>query len=237
MSIGRPTPKKGIFAILQLVFVLGIVFAIRWAFYEPFIIPSGSMIPSLLVNDHVLVSKSTYGIRYPFTKAFMTGVKTPERGEIVVFRAVSGDYFMIKRVIGLPGEEIRVDQKGVVFINGKALERTAFKDDLHLEDYTDLDLENGRNWNYFSENQKYKVRQTPRNFDRSFGPFKIPEGNVFVMGDNRDRSADSRVWGALPLENLLGRATSVWMSCEQMLRDMPMCNLSTLRSKRIFSSL
>ena len=81
-------------------------FAFRWGFYEPYVIPSGSMIPSLLINDHIVVQKYAYGLRWPFTNSWMYGPEIPERGDIVVFRSVKDSgFFMVKRVVGLPGDE------------------------------------------------------------------------------------------------------------------------------------
>lgn len=95
------------------------ILAFRWLLFEPFVIPSGSMIPTLLVHDHILVSKSAYGVRIPFTKTWIADFGGPKRGEIVVFKSVEGSYFMIKRVIGLPGDKIEMQEDGRVKVNGE----------------------------------------------------------------------------------------------------------------------
>src|ERR1700729_3545582 len=99
------------------------ILAFRWALFEPYVIPSGSMIPTLLIHDHILVSKFAYGLRIPFTKVWMFRGEEPKRGDIVVFRSVEDSgYFMIKRVVGLPGDQVEIEPEGYVKINGEKLE-------------------------------------------------------------------------------------------------------------------
>src|ERR1700733_10665233 len=93
------------------------ILAFRWLLFEPFVIPSGSMIPTLLIHDHILVSKSAFGVRLPFTKWWVLDFGNPKRGDIVVFKSVEGNYFMIKRVIGVPGDKIEMQEDGMVKVN------------------------------------------------------------------------------------------------------------------------
>ena len=102
------------------------ILAFRWLLFEPYVIPSGSMIPTLLIHDHILVSKFAYGVRMPFTKSWLFKASEPARGDIVVFRSVEDTgYFMIKRVVGVPGDTVEVDADGYLKLNGKKLETKA----------------------------------------------------------------------------------------------------------------
>lgn len=230
-------------------FAVAAILAFRWALFEPYVIPSGSMIPTLLIHDHILVNKFAYGLRYPFTKTWIFRGSEPQRGDIVVFRSVEDSgYFMIKRVVGVAGDKIEVDPEGYVKLNGEKLEAkelniTSEADNqdpyYHVKevdiggDYKDFD--------FYQENLKglqHRVMLTkgaPRFFDR---PFTVPEDHYFCMGDNRDNSKDSRYWGPLPRENLLGKAMFVWLSCEDTLPFLPfLCNPAKLRWARFFHGL
>ena len=185
--------------------VLLIVFLLRGFIVEPFKIPSGSMLPSLYIGDFILVNKFAYGIRVPVLnkKIFETG--NPERGDVMVFRYPrdpSLDY--IKRVIGLPGDHIAYYNK-VLYVNGKPVERE-FKAQYegpgqqHASEYVEslVDLE-------------HSILLMPGRPKSLEGEYIVPEKMYFVMGDNRDNSADSRVWGAVPEENIVGKAFMIWM--------------------------
>jgi signal peptidase I len=162
---------------------------IRTFVVQAFKIPSGSMKPTLLVGDHILVNKFIYGIRIPFTDRTFISVTTPKRGDVIVFkfpRDTSKDY--IKRVIGLPGDQIQlVDQK--LLVNGKQV------DDPHAF--------------YALAGMKLD------SFLRHFGPVTVPADHLFVMGDNRDESSDSRVWGFVPRSYVLGKAFLIYWSWDQ----------------------
>lgn len=225
------------------------ILTFRWLLFEPYVIPSGSMIPTLLIHDHILVSKFAYGMRLPFTKSWMVKRDGPNRGDIVVFRSVEDSgYFMIKRVVGLPGDQIEVDPDGFLKVNGEKLE---YKD-LNIDSgeatqapyyqVSEADLGGGyTDYQFFEENllgvhhRTLLTRGAPRFFDR---PYKVAEDHYFVMGDNRDNSKDSRYWGALPRENLLGRALFVWLSCDETLPYLPfLCNPLKIRWGRFFHAL
>ena len=164
-----------------IIWALVLALLIRAEVVQAFKIPSGSMEPTLLVGDHLLVSKSSYGIKLPFTNVVLVPVTDPDRFDVVVFHFPENDKDMIKRVIGLPGETVAVRGKDV-YINGKKL-----ADDP----------------GYFDEGDN--ALRPP------FGPVTVPEDKFFVMGDNRDHSYDSRFWyggrgGFVSRENILGRA-------------------------------
>ena len=167
--------------------VIAVVLAlfIRTFVVQAFKIPSGSMKPTLLVGDHILVNKFIYGIKIPFTDKTLIKLGEPKREDVVVFKYPldpQKDY--IKRVIGLPGEKVELVNK-VLFINGKVI------DDPHAS---------------------YSLYGNLRNF----GPVTVPAHHLFVMGDNRDESSDSRVWGFVPYANLRGEAFLIYWSWDSV---------------------
>ena len=220
------------------------ILAFRWLLFEPYVIPSGSMIPTLLIHDHILVSKSAYGVRIPFTKNWLFKNEDPKRGDIVVFRSVEDNgFFMIKRVIGLPGDKIEVDGDGYVSVNGERLPTKILPvtedPKSHAPYYPVSEPDIGgtfAEYDFVEEDVKGVVhrglltKNASRFFDR---PFSVPDNHYFCMGDNRDNSKDSRYWGALPREHLLGKALFVWLSCDETLPYLPfLCNPLKLRWSR-----
>ncbi len=204
--------------------VIIVVFLLRSFLFEPFKIPSGSMIPTLLVNDLILVNKFHYGVRLPVINKKVLDNHNPERGDVMVFRyppKPSLDY--IKRVVGLPGDEVAYLNKKLT-INGKPLPKTP------LPDFFDTDAL--RYAKQFQETNGDKTYRLLNDDDRpSFiagadnFPFrencrystegvvcKVPAGHYFMMGDNRDNSLDSRYWGFVPDENIVGKAFFIWMN-------------------------
>ncbi len=205
--------------------VIIIVFLLRSFLFEPFKIPSGSMIPTLVINDLILVNKFHYGVRLPVINLKVIDNNSPQRGDVMVFRyppKPSLDY--IKRVVGVPGDEVAYLNKKLT-INGKPLEKTA------LSDYFDDDTL--RYSKQFSEtttdSKNYKLLNDDNSpaFVQGAIEFqfknncrystdgvvcKVPEGHYFMMGDNRDNSLDSRFWGFVPEKNIVGKAFFVWMN-------------------------
>ena len=225
------------------------ILAFRWLLFEPYVIPSGSMIPTLLIHDHILVSKFAYGVRIPFTKSWLFKNQDPKRGDIVVFRSVEDNgFFMIKRVVGLPGDKIEVDPEGYVSVNGEKLPAKILpvtedpKSQAPYYPVTESDIGGPyAEYDFFEEDLKGVVhrglltKNAARFFDR---PYTVPEDQYFCMGDNRDNSKDSRYWGALPREHLLGKALFVWLSCDETLPFLPfLCNPLHLRWGRFFHQL
>jgi signal peptidase I len=150
---------------------------------QAFKIPSGSMEPTLLVGDHILVNKFLYGVKLPFFQTTLIPISTPERGDIIVFiypEDKSKDF--IKRVIGIPGDRVQVQDKQLL-VNGQPFDDK---------------------YGYYDEKAG--------NPSRSFGPVFVPENHYFVMGDNRDHSMDSRFWGFVPSEAIKGKAFIIYWS-------------------------
>lgn len=182
------------------------VVVVRSFIVEPFRIPSGSMIPTLYNGDFILVNKFSYGIRLPVLHKEIISTGKPQRGDVMVFRYPlnpSQDY--IKRVIGLPGDHIVYHDKQL-YINGEPIEQLELGPYRGPEQALDAVL---RRELLFDTPHPIVVHRNST--DRSFS-YVVPEGSYFVMGDNRDRSSDSRFWGPVPAENLVGKAFLIWMS-------------------------
>ncbi len=200
------------------------VFVVRSFIVEPFKIPSGSMVPTLVVGDFILVNKFDYGLRMPVSNTKLTQGRPLERGDVVVFRYPkdeSVDY--IKRVIGLPGDTIAYQDKQLT-INGKPVAETA------LPDYFDEERMNyAKQFEESLDGRKNAILNNPAVPPFVMGAYdypyrdnctynsrgvicKVPPGHYFMMGDNRDNSADSRYWGFVPDKNIVGRAFFIWMN-------------------------
>lgn len=206
--------------------VICAVFLMRSFLFEPFKIPSGSMIPTLLVGDLILVNKFHYGIRLPVINKKIIDNNDPQRGDVMVFRyPVNPDLDYIKRVVGLPGDTVAYLNKRLT-INGTLIEQTP------LAEYYDAD-----SLRYsFQFSEQLMGREHRILVDKDRPPFvppqavedfpfkencrysgegvvcKVPPGHYFVMGDNRDNSQDSRFWGFVPDRNLVGKAFVIWMN-------------------------
>ena len=187
---------------------VAIALLLRAFVIEAFQIPSGSMIPTLEIGDHIFVSKFAYGIGIPFTDKKILPWHSPQRGDVIVFKYPLGpetDY--IKRVVGLPGDTVEV-RHNEVFINGKPMQRELV--DAHFKHHEGVDRV-GELWLEHLDDHPHKALHQPGN-DTQFGPVTVPPKNVFVMGDNRDNSNDSRVWGTVKFDLIKGRALIVWWS-------------------------
>ena len=192
--------------------VVAIVLVVRSFLFEPFTIPSGSMLPTLEVHDFILVNKFAYGVRLPVGHARILDTGRPLRGDIMVFRYPedpSKNY--IKRVIGLPGDHILI-RGGRLILNGEPVER---------QELSDQRYGNTRQAGYIEQldGRRYTIQQVWQQHPYSGrwlsgapeGEWHVPEDSYFVMGDNRDNSRDSRFWGFVPETHVAGKAVLIWM--------------------------
>lgn len=236
-------------ALASLLGAIAMILTIRWACFEPYVIPSGSMIPTLLIHDHILVNKFSYGVHLPFATSWLVRFAPPRRGDVIVFRSVDDSgVFLIKRVIGLPGDEIRISVDGLISINGQPVPRRMLSEGEILEYLKDRP--NGEREEMLErfdfyleklddrEHVEIRSRLSP---GRAQGPYKVPAGSLFMMGDNRDNSSDSRVWGTLPIDRVLGRASLIWLSCDETLENLhemrQLCHPQKLRWPRMGKSI
>ncbi|QNK73671.1 signal peptidase I [Variovorax sp. PAMC28562] len=206
--------------------VILVVFLLRSFLFEPFKIPSGSMMPTLLTGDLILVNKFTYGLRLPVINTKLTDGTPPARGDVMVFRyppQPSLDY--IKRVVGLPGDEVAYLNKKLT-INGKPISKDAvpeyfdeeamrylkeYKEDLVGRQHYLLNDDSRRAGLSEAEIMTFPNRENCR-YSVDGVVCKVPEGHYFMMGDNRDNSLDSRYWGFVPDKNIVGKAFFIWMN-------------------------
>lgn len=211
--------QKIIKEIQSIALIVVAVFAFRSMFYEPFKIPSGSMIPTLKIGDFILVNKFAYGFKVPFSDYFtnplyITPFKNPARGDVIVFKYpkdTSINY--IKRVVGLPGDTIEIRNK-IVYVNGEAIALS----DIDGEEYiADMDEKfkayKFRFYKLKTGEHEHVIQLDEENlFKPDYAKLTIPPNQFFVMGDNRDYSLDSRFWGFVPKEYIKGKALFIWFS-------------------------
>jgi signal peptidase I len=196
-----------------LLIALVVALFIRQFVMEAFKIPSGSMIPTLTIGDHLLVNKFVYGPRIPFTDIRIFSWKEPKRGEIIVFRYPEDESVnYIKRVVGLQGDKIEI-RKGKLLLNDQPVTLTEIRVQDGSEQSTAYPFYNKPK--VYDEQLGTITHQMQYLRDQSnlqFGPILVPKDSVFVMGDNRDNSKDSRVWGFVKYEKILGRAFIIYWS-------------------------
>jgi signal peptidase I len=203
--------------------IIFVVLVLRSFLAEPFRIPSISMMPTLLVGDFILVNKFAYGIRLPVLNTRIIEVGEPQRGDVVVFRypgnpripndPAAGQDF-IKRVVGLPGDRIEFRDQ-ILYVNGEPIQKQPLADAYvgaggqgrQMTGATEFLVQLGEVSHHSLEMNRYSVLS---------GSWEVPAGHYFMMGDNRDHSDDSRAWGFVPEENLVGKAFLIWLNCEDI---------------------
>ena len=203
--------------------VIFVVFFVRSFIVEPFKIPSGSMMPTLLAGDYILVNKFTYGLRVPILNNTFFEINHPTRGDVFVFHyppEPSVDY--IKRVVGLPGDKIRYQDKRLT-INGKFLDVQSVGDYAYVK--PGLNMVTAQQYREQLGNVAHDIliNEWVNSYDSDAIGAKfandeeitVPAGHYLAMGDNRDDSSDSRVWGFVPEKNLVGKAFFIWMNFDQ----------------------
>jgi len=211
----------------QLAIAIVIVMFLRSSIIEPYKIPSGSMIPTLFIGDHIFVNKFAYGFKVPFTEffldspLFLTQEKLPARGDVIVFKFPKDQTInYIKRVVGLPGDKFKIRDK-VLYINGQEI-KTEKLVDPSLEDGIENDSDR-KELSLYTEDLmgvKHPVLYNMVNLLNSdFGEITVPTGKLLCLGDNRDKSSDSRFWGFVPVENIKGKAMFVWLNFAITMED------------------
>jgi len=219
---GKEAKSRGLMGFLRSVGpALLIALAIRAFLFEPFSIPSGSMLPTLQIGDYVVVTKFAYGVRLPFTNRMILQSSEPARGDVIVFeRPTVEPETLIKRVIGLPGETVSIEN-GMLVVDGEVHPRALLEERYAFDDFdefrrqwkaarADLYVETLRDPKE-AEAHRHLILEQRRGQPRQ-GPWFVPDGHVLVLGDNRDNSADSRVFGYVPLGNIRGRADVIGFS-------------------------
>jgi signal peptidase I len=208
--------------------VILIVFLLRSFLVEPFKIPSSSMVPTLLVGDFILVNKFTYGIRLPVANKKIVPLGEPQRGDVMVFRYPEDptlDY--IKRVIGVPGDRLEYRNKRLT-VNGNPVPMRQVDDYLSKErmqfSRRYVETVNGVEHEILLEDDAPAFMAPSRSFPHAANcnynmnglACTVPPGHYFMMGDNRDNSSDSRVWGFVPDENIVGKAFFIWLNLNEL---------------------
>ena len=180
-----------------------IALLIRTFAFESFNIPSQSMVPTLLVGDYILVNKFAYGIRLPVLNTKVVEVGEPQRGDVMVFFPPNDKRYFIKRVIGLPGDHVAYRDK-VLYVNGKQMPQSLIAQLPPLHPSYQILEEDLAGVPHVV--RKELMRRIPDDFEHT-----VSAGHYFMMGDNRDNSSDSRVWGEVPEQNIVGKAFAIWM--------------------------
>lgn len=213
--------------------VIALVFVLRSYLFEPFKIPSGSMLPTLFIGDFILVNKFTYGIRLPIIDKKIVSVNEPQRGEVMVFKYPKDPtQNYIKRIVGIPGDLVVYKNKKLT-VNGVASQYENLPDFLHEGSqlsYSQKMNEKSGNFTHRVLNDEGVPAAVSRTAEDDF-PFadqcvydtegvscKVPQGHYFMMGDNRDNSRDSRYWGFVPDQNIVGKAFFIWMNFSDLKR-------------------
>lgn len=235
----RPTLST---VILQFVGFLVLVFSVRWFLFEPFTVPSGSMFPNLLINDYILVKKLDVGLRVPMTKYWLTGPHVPPRGKSVVFWSQQSQVYFVKRLVGLPGDVLKIQGNQLLSINGQPVVTELaprvwelLRKDFPVEDARGVTtrIEN------YSAVKDMKIKSVTVMYSDSpateVTEIKVPDNQLFFMGDHRSSSSDSRVWGFVDIEDLVGPVEYILFSCAQKSVSTQFCNPKTIRWNRLFT--
>ncbi len=204
------------------VIIIVSVFAFRSSFFEPNHIPSGSLLPTNAIGDFILVNKMAFGFKIPYSEwvgkpIYVGGFKNPNRGDIVVFEyPLDRNVLYVKRMIGLPGDEVEV-RDNVLYLNGKEVPKELAPDQAKYAELYDQSRYNRADLKFYKnkiDDKEFITGENTASFqhNNTAGKLIIPQGYFFVMGDNRDYSADSRIWGLVPQDHLRGRAVVVWFN-------------------------
>lgn len=198
---------------LPLFYLIIGLFALRSSLVEPYVVPTGSMEPTLKTGDRLYALKCAYDLKFPFTNWSLLHVSEVKRGDVILFQAPHRpEMTYVKRAVGLPGDRLEI-QDGVLYVNGQEISKAEFPDRNIL-----YDIDRNTDKKLYVENLTGKKHFVildslmDGNPTRYLEPITVPEGHLFAVGDNRDNSYDSRAWGFVPMENLKGKALFIWFS-------------------------
>ena len=183
--------------------IFGLVLVLRSFVLEPFQIPSKSMVPTLKVGDFIVVNKWTYGLRLPVLRNKFFDVGSPQRGDVVVFFPPHESRYFIKRLVGLPGDKISIIN-GTLFVNNEMIKQT--KSDIESCNSRSVVMSEKLGIKQFAIQKNLRPSRLSQNFSAT-----VPKDHFFMIGDNRDNSSDSRIWGPVPKDRIVGKAVARWM--------------------------
>ena len=196
----------------SLALLLLALFALRWTIVEPYVVPTGSMEPTLKTGDKLYALKCAYDVRFPFSEWIVFRTGAVKRGDVILFRAPDKSVTYVKRAVGIPGDLIEF-RNGELWVNIERMDRipAPFRevmDDITEQTQKTLYIEN------LTDVRHHMIldNRFDGHFMRSMEPIRVPPGHLFAVGDNRDNSNDSRYWGFVPFENLKGKAMFIWFS-------------------------
>lgn len=234
---------------LQFILLILCLFSVRWFIIEPFTVPSGSMFPTLRINDYILVSKLNTGIKIPFTTWWAIGPRLPKRGTVVVFMSVKSNSYFVKRLVGLPGDKLVLQGDEILEINGFKVRHEAlpgkwdqikdqFSEDIsnqkmaYIESYDSV-----KDMGVKSATLMYPEPGMSENQGRSLQKrtILVPPERLFFMGDHRSASSDSRLWGFVDEKDIVGPVRFVLFSCQNKNISTQFCDPSSIRWDRSFS--
>ena len=231
---GKGMPlMKNLLWLRDIVVIVAFMVVLRWSIVNWYVIPTGSMLPTIKIKDHVLVNKLSYGLMLPFTETHVTMWDTPARGDIVLFRSPQDDVTFVKRAVGLPGDTIGF-QAGTLVVNGTPVSEEIQEDRSVLSDMG----EPGEGKTLYTEQlpggPKHFVLRLSNGGQTFFEArqWKIPEGKLLVLGDNRDGSNDGRFWGYVDINKVYGKAMRIFYSIEPSEGFLP-----KFRANRFFGEL
>lgn len=183
--------------------IFGLVLVLRSFVLEPFQIPSKSMVPTLKVGDFIVVNKWTYGLRLPVLRNKFFDVGSPQRGDVVVFFPPHESRYFIKRLVGLPGDKISIIN-GTLFVNNEMIKQT--NSDIEPGNSRSVVMSEKLGIKQFAIQKNLRPSRLSQNFSAT-----VPKDHFFMIGDNRDNSSDSRIWGPVPKDRIVGKAVARWM--------------------------
>lgn len=213
----KPSALQQVKSSLPLVWLIIALLALRWTIVEPYVVPTGSMEPTLKPGDRLYALKCAYDVRLPFTDVVLFKIRPVKRGDVILFKAPPDPSITyVKRAVAIAGDKVALHE-GKLYVNGKEMpkdiwpKRDIMYDIEHKDDKT-LFLENltGVKHYVILDNERPLNREFPLGGD--FDGITVPPDSVFAVGDNRDNSHDSRAWGFVPMENLKGEAMFIWFS-------------------------